>query len=211
MLSFNFGRGQASELMVDQMALENWAGVFVRASQANVTYFDSLVLDQVAQEAGVRTEVLQAGFAANNFDYLVARLYALPAAQELLERYIASGAKARAYAQLGFALASYLASSSLVAQYYSLDAQTDENGNVVSIGRDRALTAMLDSAAIRTRERVAPVDDVGGDSSLATLFFQTGQSQRELGEPNEKLNALRSYWTASTYARLQTLMVQGEQ
>ncbi len=203
-LSFNFGRSRTSGQKVDSTALESWTGVFKRAAEANLSYFDSLVLDDVARQAGVRTDILKDGFAANNFPYLVATFGASPSAMSYLEKNVGKG-PALAYAQLGFAVASYLSSSELVAQYYSLGAEVDPSGVVKGFRRERALTAMLDAAADRARERIAALEKAGGDPSVPIILFQSARAARE-GTSSDKLSALRDYWTASTYARLLMLL-----
>jgi hypothetical protein len=204
-LSFNFGKPRTTGQKVDPKALDSWSGVFKRAAQANLTYFDALVLDQIAADAGMRTEQLKAGFAANNFDYVVATYGASPGALDYLEKNIGKATPALGYAQLGFAVSSYLSSSQLVAEHYSLGAKLDENGELVGFQRERAMTAMLDSATERAKERIAAVDKAGGDSSVPIIMFQSGRAARD-GSVKEKLSALGDFWKASTYARLLTLL-----
>lgn len=204
-LSFNFGKTRATSQKVDPKALESWSGVFKRAAEANLTYFDTLVLDQVAAQAGMRTEQLKNAFAASNFDYVVATYGASPAALDYLEKNIGKATSALGYAQLGFAVASYLSSSQLVAAHYSLDAKLGPDGDVVSFGRERAMTAMLDAATERAKERIAAVDKAGGDSSLPIIIFQSGRAARD-GSVKDKMSALGDFWKASTYARLLTLL-----
>jgi hypothetical protein len=202
-LSFNFAK-KATSQKVDPKALESWTGVFKRAAEANLSYFDALVLDQLAQQLGARTEALKQGYAAHNFSYLVATYGASPAAMEYLKKNLGTS-PAASYAQLGFAVSSYLASSELIAQHYSLGAQVDQTGEVVSFRRERALTAMLDAATDRAKERIAALDKAGGDTSIAIMSFQAARAARE-GQTADKISALRGYWTSSTYARLQTLL-----
>ncbi len=204
-LSFNFGKTRATSQKVDPKALESWSGVFKRAAEANLTYFDALVLDQIAADAGMRTEQLKNAFAASNFDYVVATYGASPGALDYLEKNIGKGTPALGYAQLGFAVSSYLSSSQLVAAHYSLDAKLGSDGEIVSIGRERAMTAMLDSASERAKERIAAVDKAGGDSSVPIIIFQSGRAARD-GSAKDKMSALGDFWKASTYARLLTLL-----
>jgi hypothetical protein len=206
-LAFGFGKSASSGKKVDPQALGDWAGVFQRAAQANLSYFDAVVLDQAAQAAGIRTEQAKARFEAASFSYQIAQYGASPAAQQYLDRTMGKGA-ATDYAHLGFAVASYLASSELVAEHYSLGAHTDDNGTVVGFDRDRALGAMLDAASDRARERIAAAAKQGNDPSLAILAFQAGHAARD-GGPADKIDALQSFWAASTYARLLTLMTNG--
>jgi hypothetical protein len=125
--------------------------------------------------------------------------------QDYLEKTIGKG-PALAYAQLGFALASYVASSELVTKYYALDAQLDDDGNVVGFGRERALAALLDAAGQQSRDRIAAVDKAGMDSSFPIFVFQMAQAARE-GDSEEKVSALAQYWYSSLYARLMTTLV----
>jgi hypothetical protein len=205
-LSFSFGREKPSGKKVDTQALTAWATVFKRAAEANLTYFDALVLDQAAQELGVRTDMLKDEFAAHNVLYVGAVFGASPGVQEYLEKTIGKG-PALAYAQLGFALASYVASSELVTKHYSLGAELDDYGNVVSFRRERALSALLDAAGQQSRERIAAVDKEGMDPSFAVFLFQTAQAARE-GGSDDKISALAQYWYSSLYARLMTTLVE---
>src|SRR5439155_1766011 len=84
---------------------------------SNLTYFDALVLDQIAADAGMRTDQLKNTFAASNLDYVVATYGASPAALDYLEKNIGKATPALGYAQLGFAVSSYLSSSQLVATH----------------------------------------------------------------------------------------------
>jgi len=204
-LSFNFGKSRATGQKVDPKALESWSGVFKRAAEANLTYFDALVLDQIAADAGMRTDQLKNAFAASNLDYVVATYGASPGALDYLEKNIGKATPALGYAQLGFAVSSYLSSSQLVAAHYSLDAKLGPDGDVVSIGRERAMTAMLDAATERAKERIAAVDKAGGDSSLPIIIFQSARAARD-GSVKDKMSALGDFWKASTYARLLTLL-----
>jgi hypothetical protein len=206
-LSFNFGRGKTTAQKVDPQSLESWSGIFRRAAESNLNYFDTLILDEIAKKQGIRTEELKDLFAANELSYTVASFGASPGAMEYLEKNLGKG-PALGYAQLGFAVASYLNSSELVAQHYSLVGQLDEYGELVGFGRERALTSMLDAASDRARERIAALEKAGGDPSLPVVVFQGARAARE-GGPKDKMTALREYWTASTYARLMILM--GEQ
>ena len=51
-LTFNVGSTSATRKKVDAQALDSWTGVFKRAAEANLSYFDAIVLDQAAQAAG---------------------------------------------------------------------------------------------------------------------------------------------------------------
>lgn len=207
-LTFNFGKSRTTNWKVDADLLNSWAGIFTRAAEANLTYFDSIVVDQAAQSAGMRTEEAKLVFEARSLPYVVATFGASPGAQDYLERNVGKG-PGRSYAQLGFAIASYLASSQLVAEYYSLGAELDEDGNLVGFARDRALSSMLDAASDRSRERIAAADKAGGDPSLSTVYFQAARAARDSGSPDKKMSALDNYWRSSVYARLLALMMQG--
>jgi hypothetical protein len=91
-------------------------------------------------------------------------------------------------------------------KYYSLAAELDDDGNVVSFGRERALSALLDAAGQQSRERIAAVEKAGMDPSFPIFVFQMAQSARE-GDSNEKVSALSQYWYSSLYSRLMTTLL----
>jgi hypothetical protein len=92
----------------------------------------------------------------------------------------------------------YALSAGLLAKHYSLGAQVDENLDVVSFQREKALGEMLDFADQRARELI---NAAGEDASIAALYYyELGRSQRQ-GNPQEQLDALGYYWQSALLAQ----------
>jgi hypothetical protein len=81
------------------------------------------------------------------------------------------------------------------------------DGNLTGFCRERALGSMMDAASDCARERIAALDKSGADISLPVIVLQSARAARG-GGPKDKMDALRDYWTASTYARLMLLIAE---
>jgi len=105
--------------------------------------------------------------------------------------------------RLGNSVGNYAQSAALVAKYYSLDVELDENGNVATIGRERALADMLDLADQRAREAI----NMNGDDVpvMAVLAYETARLKRQ-GSPGDQIEALQNYWAATTLAHVQAYL-----
>ncbi len=204
LLALNLTKSGGGGPKVDADAVAAWGPLFRKASEANINYFDALVLDDLARDEGIRTEDLKDEFAANDFDYSIATWGASADSTQWLEQNVGKG-PSLPYAQLGFSLMSYVSSSSLLAQYYSLDAELDDDQQ-----RDRFRPRAGRDRDARRRVRPRPRADRRRRQgrprhSLPTLLFQNARVARE-GGPSDKMSALRNFWTASTLARLMTLL-----
>lgn len=182
----------------DPKRLERFAETMRRAAEANLTYFDATVIDEIAKAHGVHAGVVRQMFRARDFDYT----FALATANVLpyLKDRVGSGDPA-SYATLGSALASYMFSSSIVAKYYSLGARTDREGNIVGVEKERAMIRMLDFSEKRTRELIAVAKKAGSDPVLPVIYYEAGKIERE-GKVSDKLSTLQSFWLASLEAEL---------
>ena len=153
----------------------------------------------------MRTEQLKAGFAANNFDYVVATYGASPAALDYLEKNIGKGTRRSAMRSLASPCPATCRARSWSRSTIRWAPSSTRTATVIGFERERAMTAMLDSATERAKERIAAVDKAGGDSSMPIIIFQAGRAARD-GSLKEKIAALGDFWKSSTYARLLTLL-----
>jgi len=196
--------GGSTSPKVDEKSLAHWANVLKNAAEANLSYFNSLILDDLAKQNNLNNDVVHQWFVTQNLDYAVATYGVSPGALDYLQKSVGDPTKV-GYAQLGFATASFQASSRLIAQYYSLQAETDKNGTITGYARDTALPPMLDSAVSQAESQIAAVGDRKDDPNLATFYFLEGRVQRE-GNSAQKLNALADFWDATLLAHLQQLI-----
>ncbi|MGQ0551274.1 MAG: S16 family serine protease, partial [Armatimonadota bacterium] len=185
----------------DAKRLERFAETLRRAADANLTYFDAVIVDGQAKARGVHPGVVRQEYRTRDFDYTfaLATVNVLPWLKERL-----GAGEPVSYATLGTALASYQFSSSVVAKYYSLGAQLDREGNLVGVDKSRAMTHMLDFAEKRSRELIALARKTGNEPVLPILYHESGKIDRE-GKVADKFSGLQSFWLSSLEAELMAI------
>ncbi len=197
-VDIGFGYGQTP--VSDPERVTAMEELLRHASDANVRYFEATIVDEYAKQFGVHPDRMKEMFM--NFDYSYLFTLASDYGTKALAAQLTEEAQQAALV-LGNSISNYGQSASLVAKYYSLGAQLDENGNVTQIERERALADMLDLADQRAREAIA----LNGDDVpvMAVLYYETARMQRQ-GTPADQMDALESYWTATTLAQVQAYL-----
>jgi len=195
-ISYGFGSGA----LADPARVAAMSETLRRAAESNLSYFESVTVDEYAQYWGVHPDVARAEFLNFETDYLLA------VASTNGTQALASGAEGSGSVDpmiLGNSLGTYARSAGLIAKYYSLDAQVDESGNVVAIGRERALADMLDLADQRAKELIG----LNGDDVPvpAVVYYENARMLRQ-GSPSDQLEALKGYWAASSIASVQAYL-----
>ncbi|MDQ3547391.1 MAG: hypothetical protein M3439_01105, partial [Chloroflexota bacterium] len=127
-IGLGFGNSPAPDLEV----LTAISETLRRGAEANITYFESLIIDPWAQEYGIHPDLAKYYFQQSDNSYLTA-VAAVAGASALAGTMMKE--EARASVNLGSALTAYSQSASLIAKYYSLSAQIDEFGSVVGYDR----------------------------------------------------------------------------
>lgn len=113
--------------------------------------------------------------------------------------------QAAAIAVIGNSIVSFSLSSGLIAKYYSLGAETDENGNIVGMSQEKALINMLNLAEDLSTENINAANKAGAPPIMSMLYLEGGKVLRE-GSFDNKFEALTNFWLASTEARLLTIL-----
>lgn len=174
-----------------------------RAADANLNVFETVVLNERAKEKNMTEDDYRWVFMNYEIYYAQARA---------LMRYIDDNIKRTAkkkssssYATLGAAMSSYLYSSYLNAKYYALQAQVDADGNITSVGREKALTDMLDYNLDRTKENIAIAKKAGGLSAFPIISYEKSKVARE-GSVGQKVESLLDSWRASLEAQVMTML-----
>ncbi len=199
--SVDIGFGYGETVVEDPERVAAMEALFRRAAEANVRYFEATIVDQYAKNYGVHPDQMKNLFM--NYDYAYLFTVASNYGTQALAGQLTDEAQQTSLI-LGNSISNYAQSASLVAKYYSLGAQLDENGNVTRIERERALADMLDLADRRAREAI----NMNGDEVpvMAVLYYETARLQRQ-GNPEDQMNALQSYWTATTLAQIHAYLV----
>ncbi|NOX60572.1 MAG: hypothetical protein GXP42_01275 [Chloroflexi bacterium] len=198
--SVDIGFGYGTEQDIPQERIEAMSELLRHASDANLDYFESTIVNQVAEQWGVHPNVAKNMFM--NYDWT----YLFTIASDMGVNTLSAGLGDSVDAvrlELGNSISNYALSAALVAKHYALGAQLDQDGNITAITRERALADMLDLADQRARELIA----LNGDDVpvMAILYYENARLERQ-GGPEDQLAALQDYWTAATLASVQAYL-----
>ncbi|RME82823.1 MAG: hypothetical protein D6775_09810, partial [Caldilineae bacterium] len=195
--SVDIGFGYGGTPVTHPERIEAMQELLRRAAEANVAYFESTIVDQYARAFQIHPEQMREQFMSFDTEYLLT--VAADQGVALMSEQITDPTQ-RAALVLGSSIANYAQSAGLVAKYYSLQAELDEEGNIVSIPRERALADMLDLADRRAKELIS----LNGDDIpiMAVLAYEAARVSRQ-GSAEDQLMALEQYWTAATLAQAQ--------
>jgi hypothetical protein len=186
-IGLGFGTAPAPNLEVLQAISETLR----RGAEANITYFESLIIDPWAQEYGIHPDLAKYYFQQSDNSYLTA-VAAVAGSTSLAGSM--NKPEAKASVNLGSALTAYSQSASLIAKYYSLSAQVDEFGSVVGYDRQSSLADMLDLADQRARQWLS---SVSGEDPVQSLYYYDNARLLRTGTPDEQLSALNYYWQSA--------------
>lgn len=191
-VGIGFGSTPAPSLEV----LEAISDTLRRGAEANIVYFESIIIEPWAQANGVSPDIARYYFQQADTDYLTA-VAAVNGAG------ILAGAMNKPEAQasmwLGASMTAYSSSAAVIAKYYSLGAQVDEFGYIYGYDRSTALADMLDLADQRAREWMNGVADEDPVSSL--FYYENARIQRQ-GDPVDQLDALRNFWQSAVLSEV---------
>ncbi len=197
-VDIGFGYGQEQE--IPQERIDAMAELLRHASDANLDYFDSVIVQDLADAWSIHPNVARQLLMSYDWSYLFVE--AASAGVEALSAGLGDPAEATRL-KLGSSVSNYALTSALLAKHYALGAQLDQDGNIVAISRERALADMLDLADQRARELIA----LNGDDVpvMAVLYYENARLERQ-GGPEEQLSALQDYWSAATLATVQAYL-----
>jgi len=200
--TLDFGVGYGKKAKVNEKRVRQISESLRKAAEANIDYFNTVVLAGIAKKKGVSMDIIEQSFANSNFSYAfaVANINVLPRVKKKLNK-----GMQRDMATLGNSLQSFLLSSELIAEYYSVGIITDDNDNIVGVTNEKALINMLDIADKKAVTYINLAKKLKADSPLPVLHYETGKVLRE-GDASDKLDALMEFWTASTQARLLAML-----
>lgn len=176
------------------------AEVLRRASEANLALFESTTINSIAKQYGLSPDLVKARLQMVDNDYLLASASGVGMAQ-LIDQ-VGEGPKSAAVI-FGNSQNAYALSSSLVAKYYSLGAQVDQDMNVTSFENDKALGEMLDFAEQRAKELI---NLCGDDVPVPAILYYENARSASRGSAQDQLTALNYYWQATALAQAGAFM-----
>jgi hypothetical protein len=185
---------------------------FSSASAAGVNYFDTLLVEPLAQSAHVSEDEAKNRIAYTEPTYLVSLLLSKldntdGPPKEVAAKY---GQSSLAYSLLSLAGGelAYFDSAGLIAKYYSLGVHTDEAGKPDKVEYAKAFDNMLATAErnARASARAARIA-TGAIPVQAKLAYQVAAIERD-GTLDEKLDALAELWTASAMSQTAVMLAR---
>src|SRR5262249_5528838 len=178
---------------------------FSSAGAAGIHYFDTLLVQPYAAKMHLGEDEAKERIAIYEPDYLVAMMAAkLPTLdglpKQLKEQWGETSLPWGLLSLAGSELA-YFHAAELIAKYYSLDATTNDAGQIASVAHEKAFANMLATAErnARASARAARIA-TGAIPVQAKLAYQLATIERD-GDLGDKLDALSEFWTASAYSQ----------
>jgi hypothetical protein len=179
---------------------------FQSASAAGLNYFDTLLVQPLAQQVGMSEEQAKVRVAMVEPDYLVAMMTShLPQADGLPQELKTSwGEKSLPWGLMSLAgnELAYFETATLITKHYSLGVHTDSTtGRPDQVEHDKAFQNMLARAerTARASARAARIA-TGSIPVQAKLAYQLATIERD-GDLGDRLDALSEFWTASAYSQ----------
>jgi hypothetical protein len=179
---------------------------FQSASAAGLNYFDTLLIQPLAQQVGMSEEQAKMRVAMVEPDYLVAMMTShLPQADGLPQDLRTSwGEKSLPWGLMSLAgnELAYFETAALITKHYSLGVHTDSTtGRPDQVEHDKAFQNMLSRAerVARASARAARIA-TGSIPVQAKLAYQLATIERD-GDLGDKLDALAEFWNASAYSQ----------
>lgn len=195
---FEVGRGLGGAELASDIDLAPVSDFFRKGAEANLAAFDAVVLQSIADQNGVSLDSVKTYFAGQDLDYAFAT-EALGVIEGQLDEYLEDDSAD--YASIGGSVTLYARTAALMAKYYSLQAELDENLDVIGIGNQQALTSALDLGKSQVERAASLLLAQGVDPTLVIAAYESAGVDRE-GDASDKLDALSSYWGAFMTSRV---------
>ena len=195
---YDVGRDLGGPAIKKSVDLASVADFFRKGSDANFAAFESNVVKELGNQAGLSESDTLSRFADLDLD--VALSVNQRNVLDGVKQYIGDGEPNAEYAQLGFAISNYTRNALLVEKYYA-NGQLDSNFQLTGVRSEVALSAALDLGKSQLAASVAGLRDKGIEPSLQVAAYELANTERELGL-DDKFNALSSYWGGFLSARV---------
>lgn len=194
--NLDYGLGFGTAPVPDQATLEAVAEIMRRAADANLAFFETVIIEDVAQSSGMHPDEVKAEFLIIDLNYDTA--VGATGSAAFFEQELTTEPE-RSIAILGSALTAWAQSNLLLAKYYSLGAEYDFDLGVTGFSRERALTDTLDLASDRAEELLRLVGD---EEPVPALYYHENAKSYREGDAEDKISALFYDWQAAALAEM---------
>jgi uncharacterized protein len=208
----DFEKEESVMYMCSLPNVKRMATSFSSAAAAGVSYFDTMVIDEVSKAYGITQDDARNRFSIGEPDYLVAYMMSKLNESENMPKELktAWGEKSLAWGLMSLAGSelAYYDSAELIAKYYSLGVHADPNGQVDKIMFESAFTNMLASAERNARANARAARIAAGAIPVqAKLSYQVAITERD-GSLTEKVDALGEFWASSAFSQTAIMLAR---
>jgi len=189
---------------IPQRDVQRLGQLLETAGNANISYFEQTTLIEIAKFHGVTLETVKANFGDPTYRLLHDDIRATA---EVAFLSILGEGPTLDMVRLAGSLSAYVDAAVLIAKYYSLEAVTNDAGDVQSLGRGHVLPRMLELAETKARIHAARAKKLGGEVPVAArLAYQTGRSWQDAPSIPARIQALQQFWRASMLSQMAVLL-----
>ncbi|MFH2009648.1 MAG: S16 family serine protease [bacterium] len=205
-LSSLYSPGSRS-VSVSEKRMKSIANQLFAAAKANLDYINSLL------PSGFRGYFVRRWLSSRSPEFVIARI-GMTRAGTLVFKFREAGEKGKhielgtGYAALGAAVASFMASSKLIAKIFTLGVKHKTGDKVQHVRRAIDLTNALHRARVFALEAsYRAKKSIGVVPTFSRIQFQTADVYRKESLSGQ-VKALELYWRAGLYARLAEMLVR---
>lgn len=195
---FEVGRGLGGARLGGSEDIAGTADFFRKAAEANLTAFNTVVVNSLADEANISRAEASVRIQGNDLQYALANS-SVDVVENGIARFLEPGAAS--YAKLGASVLLYVRSEALLEKYYSFDAQVDNSGTVVAVQFEQSLSNALDLAKSQAERSASLLTSRNIDPTIEIGAYEIAGIERE-GTLDDKLLALNDYRTAFLTSRV---------
>ncbi len=174
------------------------AQYFLRATDANIEMLEESVIEPAANQLGIPQERLQNRLSEIDEDFASLMITRRRLVPQLVN--VFGEGDSLAYGLLGVTADMYARSSSIVAQYYSMQLVRDEDGYLVGVKEEGKLADWLMMSDEQTRRTIRELVEAGVDPSTCVSYYEPAKVAQGR-DVYEKLYALQAYFRANAIAR----------
>ncbi|MFT7582690.1 MAG: hypothetical protein ACI9MR_004373 [Myxococcota bacterium] len=192
------------DMDVDQALIERLVTLLTLAARANIEYFDSTFVASAADHLGISLTRARNAFKDPSYQHVRKDPEFLSG---IFESRFGKDTPALAMMNLSTAFGIYIGAASLIAKYYSVGFNLDDNGGIVGVRRPGALRKMLELAELKAREHAALAQRAIGEIPTASrIAYAIARSYAKSDRLADKAQALEQYWRASMLSKLVVML-----
>ncbi len=184
------------------------ARFFMRSTEASMSMVNELEVAKVAKRFNLTNDVAVAELTLRDIQYAMAHIgtkQIIPS----LPKYFGDGEQLQ-YATLAATIGLHTRAAMLVAKYYSLGVELDENYELVGLKRERALEEWLDDSKDQARRAITELGQAGIDPTTCLQIYAIARIY-EGRDISDRVEALEYYFTTNVLAQVLRRLTQGSQ